>query len=44
MTPQREIVCGYSAYVPNRRYSRKVQAFVAFLEGRIVGASRLGRA
>jgi len=35
INPQEQGVCVYAAYLPNRRHSRKVQAFLDFLQRRL---------
>lgn len=35
VNPHRESVCVYAAYLPNRRHSRKVRAFLDFLHSRV---------
>ena len=37
INPQEQSVCVYAAYLPNRRYSRKVQAFLDSLVGAAEG-------
>jgi DNA-binding transcriptional LysR family regulator len=37
INPQRESVCVYAAYLPNRRHSRKVRAFLDFLQSCVSG-------
>lgn len=37
VNPQRESVCVYAAYLPNRRHSRKVQALLDFLQLHVAG-------
>lgn len=39
INPQEQGVCVYAAYLPNRRHSRKVQAFLDFLQLHLVGAA-----
>lgn len=39
INPQEQSVCVYAAYLPNRRHSRKVQAFLDSLQLHLVGAA-----
>lgn len=39
INPQEQSFCVYAAYLPNRRYSRKVQAFLDSLQLSLVGAA-----
>ena len=39
INPQEQSVCVYVAYLPNRRYSRKMQVFLDFLQLHLVGAA-----
>ncbi|MET4579796.1 LysR family transcriptional regulator [Ottowia thiooxydans] len=41
INPQEQNTCVYAAYLPNRRHSRKVQAFLEFLQTHLTKAGRV---